>query len=661
LTGLPQISRRSAALVATAAVLLLAVLSAAFFISPAREINGQVVDAVTGQPLPEAVVNAAGQSHSVASDGSFNLPALRFGSSLAVEARGYLPANSIVGLSDRLQITLQPRVLEGEVTDASTGKAVSGVSVSAGPLSVLTDEQGRFRLVAIEQGTEVIAQAEGFVTQRFRYEEQPIKDLALQPNTLTIIVANQYTGEPVEGAEATDGRSKGTSDQQGTLQLKYLAEGATVSLQKEGFAPVEIVFSESGTVEAKLRPDTVVGVVKDPEGRPIAGASVSDGDSTTSTDEQGSFKLTGVEENAKLSVSANGFERRQLEVGQQAEVEVELRPFAAKGLYLTFYGVGDEGLRNHVLELADQTEINAVVIDIKGDRGWIAYPSSVPMVKEIGAQQEIMIDDPKQFLAELRDRGVYTIARIVAFKDNPLATARPDLAVINANTGRPWVDNEGLAWTNAMLEEVWDYNIALAVEAIQLGFDEVQFDYVRFPSDASAGNSLESIDLGQENLEANRVAAISGFLAKASEAIHAAGGLVSVDIFGYVVWRYDDLGIGQRLEEVAEHVDYVSPMVYPNLFWHGLPMEDGAKYGNQEAGLYPYEIVYESMKVAVQRIGAAKLRPWLEYYDDYITGKQYTAADMEAQKLATYDNGITGWLFWDPTNQFNKGGFDPER
>ncbi len=101
-------------------------------------------------------------------------------------------------------------------------------------------------------------------------------------------------------------------------------------------------------------------------------------------------------------------------------------------------------------------------------------------------------------------------------------------------------------------------------------------------------------------------------------------------------------------------------MIYPNLFWDGIEVKGVLKYGGQKAGLYPYEIVNESLKVAVERIGAAKLRPWLQYYDDYITGKSYTAADIAAQKKAARDNGVASWLFWDPTNSFDKGGFDPK-
>ncbi len=660
LAGVPHFRRRTVVLAATAVVFLMAAASAGFLFAPARTIGGQVIDGSSGQPLAGAVVKASGQEYEVEADGSFSVPGLRVGSTMSVEARGYLPASKVVALEDRVRVALLPRVLEGVISDASTGKPVAGARLSTGSIAVQSDEQGKYRLVGLEPGAEVAALAEGFGRASLKYEGQPTADLALKPNVLTVKVVDQYTELPLEGVEITDGRTTARTDKRGQAQLKYLLEGAEVRISKEGFASASVTFSNNETVEVKLRPDTVVGIVRDDKGQPIAGAAVSDGNTTVNTDSGGAFKISGVSENSRLAISANGFERRLVDVGRQMNLEVELKPFAARGLYLTYYGVGNDDLASHVLHLADTSEINCVVIDIKGDRGWIAYRSSVPMVAEVGAQQQITMPDPKQFLTDLKKRGIYTIARIVVFKDNPLATARPDLAVINANTGRPWVDNEGLAWTDAMHEEVWDYNIALAVEAIEMGFDEVQFDYVRFPTDASSGNSLDSIQLSRPNNEKNRVAAITGFLEKASKAIHAKGGLISVDVFGYVLWRNDDMGIGQKLEEIAKHVDYISPMVYPNLFWHGLPMEGGAKYGNQQAGLYPYEIVYESLKTAVRRIGAAKLRPWLEYYDDYITGKSYTPADMEAQKRATYDNGIDGWLFWDPTNRFSKGGFEPE-
>ncbi len=646
---------------ASTAIAVLAAAAAAFFLAPARTLSGWVLDSATGEPLVGAVVKAGDKEFQVGGDGSFSIPGLRPGSSVVAEAKGHEPASSMVVLGDHLRLTLDPRTLEGVVMDASAGKPVKGVQVVAGGKSVQTDDQGRFRLVGIDPGTEIEAKANGFGRFTLKYDGQSTQQLALKPNSLTLKAVNRFTKQPLEGAEASDGHSTVRTDKQGQVRLQYLPDGTEITVKLEGFTPYKVTFSGQDTADVLLRPDAVTGVVKDPKGQPLANVMVSDGPTTVTTDGQGNFKISGVPDNATLAVNAPGYGHQRIQVGDQANLDITLKPFSVRATYLTFYGVGDQDLTNHILQLADTTEINAVVIDVKGDRGWIAYKSNVPMVQEAGAQQEIMIKDAKAFLADLKKRGIYTIARIVVFKDNPLATARPDLAVMNSVTGQPWVDQEGLRWADPTRQEVWDYDIALATEAIDNGFDEVQFDYVRFPTDASAGNDLDTVSFSEANTMANRTAAIDGFLEKAKQAIHAHGGIISADIFGYVVWRDDDMGIGQHLENVAQHVDYVSPMLYPNLFWDGIAVEGGAKYGNQQAGFYPYDIVNESMKVAVKRIGADKLRPWLQYYNDYLTGKAYTADDVEVQKKATYDNGVQGWLFWDPSNRFNKGGFDSKQ
>jgi hypothetical protein len=651
-----------AVVAASALLLAIAGIVAALFFLPVRtfDVSGQVVDVGSGTPLAGAILKVDGMELSAGSDGAFSIGGLRSGTAILAEALGYHSATARVGNEGQIQLALSPRVLEGVVTDALAGIPLAGVGVSAGGLTASTDAEGKYRLVGIAPGTEIALAAAGFLPATEQYQDQTGASTALQPVKLTVKAVNQYTGEPLPGAEVADGRDTSRTDQQGQAVLHYMRDGDQIDVRLDGFTPAKLTYSGQETAEATLRPDTLTGIVKDEDGQPVADATITMDGSTVTTDGQGRFTLSGVPERVKLTAAAEGYQRTQVEVERQTVVDVTLdKPFAAKSLYLTFYGIGDEGLRGHVVELAETTEVNAIVIDIKGDRGWISYKSSVPMVAEIGAQQDITIPNPRELLADLNSRGIYTIARIVTFKDNPLATTRPDLAILNKYTGRPWIDMEDLAWTDPNKEEVWDYNIALAVEAIELGFDEVQFDYIRFPTDAGAGNPLDAIQFAKENTMENRTAAINGFLKKASEAIHAAGGKVSIDIFGYVVWRQDDMGIGQQLEDMAQYVDYVSPMVYPNLFWHGLPLPEGAKYGDQQSGHYPYEIVYESMKIAAERIGPEKLRPWLQYYNDYITGKRYGAEEMRLQKQATYDNGITGWLFWDPTNAFSKGGFEP--
>jgi hypothetical protein len=191
----------------------------------------------------------------------------------------------------------------------------------------------------------------------------------------------------------------------------------------------------------------------------------------------------------------------------------ELRPTDyIKGLYITYYGLGSEAHRANAQWLLENTELNAIVMDVKGDFGWLPYTSTVQTALDIGAGNRPMIQDWAAWMQWLKERNIYTIARIVVFKDDPLATAHPEWAVLDAASGGVWHDREGLGWADPTRAEVWDYNIALAVEAAQLGFDEIQLDYVRFPSDGAISRATFAV----ENSEENRKAAITSFLSKAS-------------------------------------------------------------------------------------------------------------------------------------------------
>ncbi|HYA27359.1 MAG TPA: putative glycoside hydrolase, partial [Acidobacteriota bacterium] len=215
-------------------------------------------------------------------------------------------------------------------------------------------------------------------------------------------------------------------------------------------------------------------------GHSLRDAIVTLNDAVGRTESDGNYQLRG--DAVQLGVRAYGYERTQVPLisHQESVADVRLKPFAPKALYLSFYGIGNRTLRESALELIETTELNALVIDVKGDRGNISYTSAIPLAGRIGAQDIITIKDLDFLLRSLREKGVYTIARIVVFKDEPLASARPDLAV-KLPTGAVWNDREGLSWTDPFKKEVWDYNITIAVEAAQHGFDEIQFDYLRFP------------------------------------------------------------------------------------------------------------------------------------------------------------------------------------
>lgn len=320
-------------------------------------------------------------------------------------------------------------------------------------------------------------------------------------------------------------------------------------------------------------------------------------------------------------------------------------PTYVKGIYMTYHAVGHDGLRTHALDLIDKTELNTLVIDIKGDLGVITYKSDVITATAIGANDAPTISDWRAFTRELKERDIYTIARIVVFKDNYLARAHPEWAVKDA-AGRLWFDGEDLPWLEPFHEQVWDYNIALAVEAAERGFDEVQFDYIRFPTDGYIGNIVYS---QPADTPAARTKAINGLLAKAKVALAPYPTKLAADVFGYTTWFEGDFQIGQDLSRMAAYLDVISPMLYPSTYSYGLP-------GMPEydvAVAFPYQVVYQSMIRGLSRVKATNpdiiVRPWIQDFPDYGFDRRiYTPQEIRAQIFAAYDTGGGGWMLWDP-------------
>ena len=383
-------------------------------------------------------------------------------------------------------------------------------------------------------------------------------------------------------------------------------------------------------------------VVSATTGKPIEGAFVTLGATVERTGSDGGFQVEG--DGGTVGVRAYGHMRTGVDSAslRDGKAKISLRTFEPKALYLSFYGIGHAPLRNNALRLLEETELNALVIDVKGDRGLISFKSATKLAAKVGAAKVTTIRDPRALTRGLRQKGTYSIARIVAFKDEPLAAAKPEWAVKDSE-GNVWRDREGLAWSDPFREEVWDYNIAIAVEAAQHGFDEIQFDYVRFPD-------TPGLAFSGENTEEGRVEAISGFLRRARKALAPYNVFLAADIFGYVCWNVNDTAIGQRLEDVAEIVDYLSPMLYPSGFSFGIP-----KYRNPVA--HPYEIVSLTLKRAKARtkLPAVRFRPWLQAFRDYAFDKrEFDFAEIQAQIGAADDFGANGWMLWNARNVYEK-------
>ena len=256
------------------------------------------------------------------------------------------------------------------------------------------------------------------------------------------------------------------------------------------------------------------------------------------------------------------------------------RPEFVRGLYVNAWAAGSRSRMDEMIELVKRTEVNSLVIDIKDATGHVSHATRVPMALEIGATNEPRIRDLEALLDRLEAEGIYPIARIVVVKDSVLAAARPEW-VIQDTAGGVWIDSKGIIWVNPFAEEVWDYNISIAREVAEMGFPEIQWDYIRFP-DAPASDYERAVFPGGEGR--SRVAAIRGFLTHAKEKLSDLPVRSTADVFGVTTSFERDIGLGQLWEEFIDVVDVALPMVYPSHYWEN-------SFGYDRPNAYPYEIV----------------------------------------------------------------------
>lgn len=323
-------------------------------------------------------------------------------------------------------------------------------------------------------------------------------------------------------------------------------------------------------------------------------------------------------------------------------------PEAVKAIYMTNWVAGTKSLRDPLVTLIEDTELNAVIIDIKDYTGKIGFMPNDPIVANIGSG-EARIDDIDAFIDELHAKNIYVIGRISVFQDTFLVQKRPDLAVKRASdTSIPWSDHKGVKWLDAGNKEVWEYVRNIALEARSRGFDEINLDYIRFPSDGNMKDIYFPTSDGKQKSEV-----LESFFNYISAELRDAHGIpLSADVFGMVTTNTDDLNIGQVLEKALPYFDFVAPMVYPSHYpsgWNGL----------RNPAEHPYEVISLSMEKAVQRARAMgedplKLRPWLQDFD---LGADYDAKKVRDQIRATYDVGLNSWMIWNASNRYTKDAY----
>lgn len=315
------------------------------------------------------------------------------------------------------------------------------------------------------------------------------------------------------------------------------------------------------------------------------------------------------------------------------------KPQNVKGVYTTGWIAGSAKFFPRLVKFIDATEVNSLVIDVKDDTGTLSYQSKIPLVNELGASEK-KISNPQAMMNTLREHQIFPIARIVVFKDPFLATKKPEWAVKDSKGGL-WKDHKGLTWVDPNNRQVWDYVIEIAKEAIGLGFQEIQFDYVRFTSDGDLSRCVYPAGNGSLRQDV-----IKSFLEYARTKLKPYGIATSADIFGLSTTANDDVGIGQYFEKIAASVDVVCPMVYPSHYARG-------SFGLKNPDLNPYTTIYRSSqdgKRRLEKMGATTLlRPWLQ---DFSLGNYYGRTQVQAQLKALNDLGIKEWIFWNPSCRY---------
>ncbi len=546
---------------------------------------------------------------------------------------------SIVSASEPIELTVQ---------NGSSGEPIAGASVIVDGRSYLSNEKGAVTFDRPKRPAEIQVNADGFqaMSGELGDDADPRQTVSLRPSTVTGRLTDTTTGEPIAAANvalvdaAGNEMASTQTDDRGSYRLIDVPEGAQVRVDAGAYGTQTLDVAGATELDVPLTLSVATGAVLDDEGQPLQGAVVRSGESTAVSGGDGTFSLEGVGDGAEVRVTAPGFEEASSVVANGSIEQVQLAPQMIKAVYANVSLLTEEGGLDSLIEIANTTEINAIVIDVK--EGSIFYDSKVGFFEEAGTIRPFY--DLEAILARLADNDIYAIARMVVFQDPLVAEARPDLAVQDVGGGL-WLNEQGVAWVSAFEEELWDANIELAVELIERGFAEVQYDYVRFPSDGD----LSTADFGPEYTAENREAAITEFVSRSHDAVNAAGGFLAADLFGFVTIVDEEQYIGQRFSALEPHLDFVCMMIYPSHFEEG-NIASAPGHPND----YPYETIFESLERAEANApgSSAKFRPWLQDFSYGFNGlRDYTAEDVRAQIDAAEDFGASGWMLWgDPYN-----------
>jgi len=484
----------------------------------------------------------------------------------------------------------------------------------------------------------IAAVADRSAETRIAIDESPLdQSLALEaPDLVFPPIARSLDGsaDPVDPPEAP--QPPPSSD-----RAMLDSDGAILASDGAILAPIPPASPATG--DAAAPPNIRARVIARDSATPISGAVVSDGKETVQTDVDGWFTLFGPERVGRVSVVAAGYDVvRGQTIWEGAAIALEA--FEARAIYLPFGQLGNTASLAKLLDLARDGTINAVVIDVKEEGGGVLPLVATDAARALGAVLEPG-SDIEAFLRELDRLGIYRIARVVTFLDRRFVLAYPDDAI--RTTAGGVLDDGVFAWTDPFSARARAYNLAIGEQAATW-FDEVQFDYIRFP-----GNP--TLPFATQTSSADRSAAIARFAEEAATALHRRGAALSFATFGITTIDRDDGGIGQLLEDLAPHLDYYAPMLYPSTWPFG-------SFGLSYPAAHPVSIVLRATLAATQRAAGwptMQIRPWLQDFADYGPLElPYGAGEVSGQIWAAGAAGAKGFMLWDPSLNYSVNAWD---
>ena len=446
--------------------------------------------------------------------------------------------------------------------------------------------------------------------------------------------------EPVAGATIISEDQSTVSDETGLAMLDWRGQPMSVSIEAEGFFPggVRIEEFDESAFELALRPVVLRGTVKDSSGFGLGGSTVTLGSREVVTDENGRFELSRATAGL-ITATRPGWHDRELEWdGEDLTTDLALAPRIIRGLHIGADTIADRSEWNALLEVAEQTVVNAFVIDVKNESGRVFYNSQVALAREVGAVRPLFAI--RDVVDEMNERDLYKIARIVTFQDPIAARAKVDIAVYDTETESSY-QKRGQYFLDPSDPVARAYGLDLGEEVCRAGFDEIQFDYVRYP-DGYPDTVRFDVTPSQEV----RIETISSFLAEAADRLHPLGCAVAGDVFGFTTSVNDDGGIGQQFSTLSTSVDVLSPMIYPSHYGTGW-------FGHENPNDHPASVVGGALDHGATRInGPAIVRPWLQdfYYDASQVREQIDEAESRA----------LGWMLWNAFSNFQLDALDED-